>query len=187
MPVSHSTWLVLSRMARTSRSTLGSRPVAAGEVRVLVLPGRNASTSHSSGAAGLIAGTAVLPSRSRPAARRARLARRGDAGRARICTQAYSPSRSCAPAASTARSGSASWSVLNGSHSAAVGDRCPPVAAAVPAGIGSAASAVVQAAPGHAPRTAASTAPWGTLPGTQIETSSCRPLQVYCHATCGVP
>ena len=48
--------------------------------RCAVRPGRKTSSSQSSGAAGLIAGMAVLPARSRPAARRARATRRGRGG-----------------------------------------------------------------------------------------------------------
>jgi len=53
--------------------------------------------------------------------------------------------------------------------------------------MGGAGLSVVQAAPGHAARIAASTAPRGTLPGTHTLISSRRPVQVYCQTTCGLP
>ncbi|GAB3861886.1 hypothetical protein GCM10027610_105230 [Dactylosporangium cerinum] len=46
---------------------------------------------------------------------------------------------------------------------------------------------MVVAAPGHAARIAASTAPGGTVPGTHTVIRSCRPVHVYCHTTCGDP
>jgi hypothetical protein len=46
---------------------------------------------------------------------------------------------------------------------------------------------VVVVAPGQAARTAASTAPGGTVPGTQRDMGRRRPVQVYCHTTCGLP
>jgi len=46
---------------------------------------------------------------------------------------------------------------------------------------------VVRVAAGQAARTAASIAPGGTVPGTQTRIVRVRPVQVYSHATCGVP
>ena len=122
------------------------------------------------------------------AARRARRTRRGWAGRARICTHACSRCRTPAPAASNARSGSASCSVRSGSPSASCGHNAPPACSATAAGIGApAASSVATVQAGHAARTALSTAPGGTVPGTHTRIVRVRPVQVYSHATCGMP
>jgi hypothetical protein len=92
-----------------------------------------------------------------------------------------------APAASSARSGSVSWSARSGMVSACWGRSAPPAAAVTSSGMGGPASVVVTVVPRHAARTAASAAPGGTVPGTHSRIVRVCPVQVYSQHTCGVP
>ena len=87
--------------------------------------------------------------------------------------------RSPVPAATTWRSGSASWSVRSGYASAMIGSRAPPVAAVTAAAIGAVAGSTATVAAGHAARAAAAIARTATVPGTQITIVNARAAHRY--------
>ena len=126
------------------------------------------------------------------AARRALVTRWPATGRARICTQA----RSCGPsptgAPSSARIGSAGWSVRIGSASERASRSSPPTAsmrrpAGALVGIGGRAGVVRVCAPGHAASMARSTMPGGTTPGTQKEIRTPSASKTNSKPRCGWP
>jgi hypothetical protein len=83
------------------------------------------------------------------------------------------------PAATSCRSGSASWSVRSGYASVITGSSAPPAAAVALVGIGAVAAVTVTVAAGQAAPAAAAMARTGTVPGTQITIVNARPAHRY--------